>query len=188
MNKAIPIWYVALPLFVIAINGHVIRSNWGWWRREDQIEAWLPLVAGLVINVIAIAAALGCAAWINNVIGDNADIEWSLRGKFQMVSMRSFDGARGSAAAGLFIAVGYVEARQFYSYYTVNRDGSFRPNKWTTDKDTAVFEEDRTDGQLVIYDIAFTHGWVNWFATPPARSRGEFHIPQGSLKKAFSLQ
>lgn len=187
-----PIWYVLFPILVVALAGYLMYRNWPWWPpvgKYDHYEIMIfPMVLGGIVTAVVIFAAFGAAAVLSSVIGSHLDEVWILRGKLPMVSMRSGDGLNGGATGGLFVMSAWVNSSQVYSYYTLHKDGSFHPNQWTTDADTAVYEEDRTDGELVIYDPVFKHPWMSWLGDNRTATRGEFHIPKGSIRKEFSLK
>lgn len=190
-SNAFPIWG---PLFggaVIVLAIYVCVQNYPWWKAGEygaSADKWLGWGFGGLVTAFLFAGAFGLGCWISSIIGHDLPQDWSLRGKWTLVAMRNSDSVAGRISGGIFLMSGYIGSQQVYNYYTLNRDGSFKPGKWETDSNTAVYEEDRTDGLLVVYDPKFKKPWMGWIGDTVSATRGEFHIPKGSLKKAFTIE
>jgi hypothetical protein len=185
-----PIWY---PLFVVAVLSLAVLiavRSWPWGNEsyDTGLDFWLPLVFGAFITCICVGGACGAAYGVSAWIGGDADTVWQKGWGAKMVSMRSADGEHGSIVGGIFMISGYLDQSQTYFYYTLNSDSSLQPGKWRPDGDTSIFQEQRDDGYVQQYTLAFARPWVSWFGTPDGRVKMEFHIPAGSLKQQFKLQ
>jgi hypothetical protein len=187
-----PIWHPLFTVIVLGLMLYVAWRNYPWWNENScdsgQVEKYTTPVIACLITLLAWGAAMGIACAIDSVIADHSEQEWGECWKANMVSLRGADGISGSISGGIFMLSGHVGSEQFYHYYTVADDGSFKPHKWKAGSTTRVYEEDRKDGQVVQWDKHFKRTWISWFAEPSDSVAMDFHIPKGSLKQNFSLE
>lgn len=120
------------------------------------------------------------------LIGVFLPLQWVPLETRPLVNLRSNDGISGR----FFLGSGTVGTTEYYFYYTKNQDGGFEPNKLSTDSNKIViFEEDRSDGELRIYEDTFTNKILDYIAIDLSSKRKyEFHIPLESLTRDFHLQ
>lgn len=186
-----PIWQWLFPLCVFGLAIYIAWSNYPWWHKPEfgwQGDKWFGWIAGTVATLILCAIASGLGDGLASIIGEHCDQIWQRCGRDQMVSMRSADGVHGSFAGGIFMMSGTVDSAQIYYYYATKPDGSFKPKKWRPDGDTSIFEEDRTDGEVIQFDSAFANPKRAWIADTNDRVRMDFHIPKGSIRQQFKLE
>lgn len=188
------LWVILFACAPPMLGMYVAYANhWKWGY--DRSDFWLLLAAGVVITAMLTLAAGAAGFGVSSIVGD-----YLVTGKYrqywtnepiwkgQMVSMRSSDGVQGSVAGGIFMISGRIDSSQVYYYYTRNQNGSFKPQKWHPDSDTAIYEEDRKDGEVLQFATEFRPEWLEWIGTKQNRLRMDFHVPKGSIHQEFDLK
>lgn len=192
MENFKPIWPVLFPACVVALAIYIGWSSYPWWHPQEPFysssDKWLPLVVGVPFTVIAAGLSIIAGFGVAEVIGSQANQVWRECWQAKMVSMRSADGVEGKISGGIFMMSGSVGSEQIYHYYTLARDGGFKPHKCKADRWTTVYEEDRNGGTVVQFESKFTRPWMAWLGEPSGATAMDFHIPKGSLKQGFTLQ
>lgn len=187
-----PIQYPLFATAILCIVAYAIYRNWGWWRGpySDGMDLWFGIFVIVFCTIIGEAGAMGAALGIDSYVASKAAQKWVVYGEWQMVSMRSTDGISGSVTGGIFMISGSVGSDTYYKFYYKEGGGgdAIIPGQWDAGSDTRIYQEDRSDGEMVEWRRAFVHPWVTWFATPSQRYRMDFHIPKGRLKEQFSIE
>lgn len=183
-----PIWPWLFPLIALCFAVYCFWRNWGWWRPgHDAVEMFAPAALGSVLTAVICVLAVLLGWGLSSLIGQHSTQSWEENWSGKMVAMRNADGITGSVKGGLFILSGSVDSNQVYHYYYTS-GSAFKPDSWTVDRDTYVYEEDRTDGEIVQSHRVFVRRWLGWIAEPEERHRMDFHIPKGSLKQSFAIE
>ena len=180
-----PIWFWLFSLVIVCFAAYVAWRNYPWWG--DSTDKWLGWIMGGFITCTIAGLSMPVGFWFADYLGAHSSQVWEENWRGKMVSMRNADGVKGSISGGLFILSGQVESSQVYHYY-YQSGTAFKPDSWTVDPDTFVYEEERTDGEIVQSRRVFKRRWLAWIAEPSDRHRMDFHIPKGALKQSFSLQ
>lgn len=185
------IWPTLPALLAPFFGVFLIWFNWGWWR-DGALGFWedllFPLFFGIFFYAVFIGALSLAGFGLGRLIGDNCDQVWAENWRGRLVSLRSADGIQGSIGGGIFLVSGYIESRQVYYYYTDDGPNRYKPHRWFPDENTTIIEEDRVDGEVIQYEVAFKNKAIEWFGIAPDRYRMDFHIPRGSLKQQFSVE
>ena len=129
----------------------------------------------------ALAFALGILLAL--AIGLVVPSQWAGPETTNLVSLRNSDGISGH----FFLGTGSIGNTQYYFFYKEAGQG-YKPGKVEVANNVIVFEDKREDGQLKTYTRQFINPLFKWIAIDRLKHRYEFIIPEGSLKKNFSLQ
>ena len=107
------------------------------------------------------------------------------KGTNKLKALRIESGVHGS----FFLGTGFIEGEQHYFFYKQNEDGSVSPDKVEADSSVKIFEEERTDAELVWYDANFTSplAWIFGFPALNGKTATEIHVPNGSVKTGYNL-
>jgi len=104
-----------------------------------------------------------------------------------LLAIRDKDGIEGR----FFLGSGFISSQPYYFYYESLKNGGFRPGKIQADDSVTVFEEDRTDAELVTFDWKIKYpGWA-WLISLPdsdgSKQTYAFHVPKGTIKTGYSM-
>lgn len=178
--------------FVLVGGLFVALGVWAVWNiwHDSIIDGGLERVV-FSIGALGIACAVGLIASLGvaTFIGSTADesIVNPAGHVAPLVSMRSADGISGSLRGGLFVMSGTIGTEQYYFWY--EQDGkAIVPRKVHAGGGVYVFEEDRKDAVVKVFDWSFTHAWVSWFGVKDSGKTWEFHVPVGTVQKQLSVQ
>jgi len=150
---------------------------------------------GLVIGIIiAVSAkdkfsAVFFSVGIGAVVGLalNIPFEYALPTRLDhvkniaLISMRNGNEISGS----FFLGCGTVDEKTYYYYYASLGNGRYVLEKKATES-AVIIEEDRSDGLLQISVYAIDRSWRSWVFSD-ILYKYEFHIPQGSIQRNFTL-
>jgi hypothetical protein len=89
------------------------------------------------------------------------------------------------------LGAGFISSEPYYFYYESLEDGGLRPGKIQADRSVTVYEEDRTDAELVTFDWKITYpAWAWLICLLNEDSDGHsyaFHVPKGTIKTGYSM-
>lgn len=149
------------------------RDGSGLWEKLSEM-AFFAVVAGFLTGLlIGVLAA---------VIGQVLPTQWVRLRATKLVSLSNGTGVHGS----FFLGTGTLNSEPIFQYFYPLESGGFKSA--TLQGDVTVFEEDREDGEKVNFGLDFKWGWLWIFAICQEQYRYEFHIPKGSITKAFELK
>src|ERR1700722_17570079 len=105
----------------------------------------------------------------------------------QLEVIRDKDGMQGR----FFLGSGTIESQPYYFYYQRMEDGGLRPGKLEANHFVTVYEEDRKNAELVVFDWVMSPPWWAWIiCAPHSESDGksyEFHVPKGTVKPGYQM-
>lgn len=164
-------WLFAV-LFVIFARKSIYRLS------TDFIEYFFDTLFFAFFS--AIAFGIGCGFAL--LIGLTLPKQWIGPESVQLASLRGNDSVNGH----FFLGTGSIGTEQYYFFYEEAGQG-YRPGKIKVADNVAIFEEKRLNGEARWYTYRFTNPSFKWIALHTTQYRYEFIIPEGSLKKNFTL-
>ena len=114
--------------------------------------------------------------------------QWVEVETIELISLRDSENISGRH----FLGTGSIGTKQYYFFYKKAGKG-YQPGKIEVDDNIIIFEENRTNGEIKKYKEKFIDSprYRSWrlisFMTMPRNEKYEFFIPEGSLKKDFTL-
>ena len=170
----------------------------GLWCNDWSFRCWgcdrAEIVFGTIffLMITAFATFIGgaIAVGLGSVLGiSSMDADPEHIGK--MISMRSSDSVAGEIHGGLFMISGFIGGAEYYHWYEQNGD-AIEPKQVKAAGGIYIYEQDRADGQVKIYDWHNKYpSWALLIGLPDPEATGqtyEFFIPKGSIKREFKLQ
>jgi hypothetical protein len=168
------IWAVGLGLLFFVLSIRELFVN-------DRTHGFLDFLGSSIATCLITAVGMFVGLVIAFIIGTQVEKqETSIT--LDLVSLRNSQGISGS----FFLGTGSIGSSDYYFYNTGSED-AFRPGKVETNGNITVFQENRSDGKLIVFTSSFKEEWRYWYATHFWSGRYEFHIPKGSLKSGFVL-
>ena len=137
----------------------------------------LGLFLGAVVGLMA-------GAGVASVVGSRHPQHMVLTETVPLVTLRNADGVAGS----FFLGTGSVESVPYYFYYKPSGDGGYKQDRLQSSANVTVYEEDRTDGALEVYERKFVDPSDERWGADGGHAEYKFRIPRGSLKKQFRLE
>jgi len=134
---------------------------------------FLSAIVGLLVGGVA-----------TGIVGSRYPQHMVLTGAVPLVTLRNADGVAGS----FFLGTGSVESVPYYFYYTPSGDGGYIQDRLRSSAGITVYEEDRTDGALEVYERKFVDPSNARWGMDGGNVEYKFRIPRGSLKKQFRLE
>jgi hypothetical protein len=105
----------------------------------------------------------------------------------KLVAIRDKDGVEGQ----FYLGSGFISSEPYYFYYESLENGGFRPGKIDADGSVTVYEEDRKDAELVMFDWKITYPAWAWLICLRDEDGGRhsyaFHVPKGTIKTGYSM-
>lgn len=140
-----------------------------------------------MLYLFCMACAGGLCLGISYGIGQ-AFTSSPVEGQHQHLAViRDKDGVEGR----FFLGSGYIENQQYYFYYQNLPDGGLRPGKVVADQGVTVYQEDRKDAELVIFNWKINYpawAWLVCLPAPEGTGKSfEFHVPKGTVKDGYSM-
>lgn len=170
-----------LVICVVVVGILAIREMWS--MSDDIFGRILAVVGGSILGGF-IGAIAGAA--IASVFGLMAPLEPVVRSEtYHLVSLRNNDGVQGS----FFLGSGSIGTEQYYFFYQEAGDG-FMPGKVLVDGNVTVYEEDRTNADLVASWTEYRHHPIDNFVihwNAGSYTRYAFHVPRGAIQRNFTL-
>lgn len=180
------VWIIALPVisvflflrYVYRFNKRQRNSYFGGSSVDDLVMTGIFTV---LIVMIAGMVGVGAAA----VIGSFMPKQWEQTDQVTLVSLHDEVGVNGR----FFLGSGTINSDPYYYYYVGSAESGYSPRKLRANEDVTVFEEERTDGELVVLlqVIDPSLGFWGWFGISIGENHYQFHIPKESLRQSFSL-
>lgn len=172
--------YAALVVW-LAIWASLIREE-GW---PDDAVSWvlggmICVASGLFFAAVGFAAMSG----IGWMLPTEKDKQPSHVAK--LASLRSSDGVQGSFRGGFFLGIGSIGSQLYYFWYEEAGAG-VTPRQLAAGVGTYVYETNRNDAELRVYDWHFKRAWWGWFAVEGPGQTWEFHVPKGTIREGYSL-
>lgn len=149
------------------------EDNYGCWQ-----EGWGAYFPWIFITLFFISVITCC--YINHL----GIAEYQQITKKELVALRDKDGISGN----FFLGGGRIGDKQYYFYYEKLSNGSFTANKIDA-SGVAIYEEDRQDAVLLVYEVVLKNGWW-WFVTYPSHDPDgsiQFYVPKGTIRRGFSI-
>lgn len=153
--------------------------------RHPPNEAFEWIMFTFLACLFSLIQALACvgAAWLLGWLFKTVPVEVSRK---KLVAIRDKDGITGQ----FFLGTGFVRGDQYYFYYRTNSDGSVTPGKVYAGSGVRVYEEDRTDAELVSYEWQLASKWA-WLVAMPiiidADWSYDFHVPKGTVRTGYTM-
>lgn len=173
------IWFFLwLAVVAFSFDGMFI----GYMRPESLTEwffvglFWLFLVsiAGVICGVIAFG--IGTTFPTHRV---NSEV-WNL------AALRDKDGVEGR----FFLGSGQISSVDYFFFYKKVEDGGLQADRVVADSSAIVYEQDRADASVQVYDWVYRYPWWAFTVSMPSENAGHsysFYVPKGSVRKGFSL-
>jgi hypothetical protein len=130
-------------------------------------------------------APLGVCAGFAAMVGTAFKTHPEESARYQLVSIRDKDGVVGQ----FFLGSGTIKGDQYYFYYKTNSDGSVTPGKVFAGQGVRVYEQDRQDAELVIFEWELNKPWA-WLVALPVNNGGwsyKFYVPKGTVRTGFTM-
>jgi hypothetical protein len=159
---------------------HVVSTSPNLPNRPNNVFEWVFIFVSAVVLGALPGGLVGLG--LSYLLGILFPKKW-FEYKHELVSLRGSEGTQGR----FFLGSGSIGQGEYYFYYEKSGAG-YAPGKIMIDNNVTVYEEEREDGQMVVFVRHFVW-WtqVRLFANWPREWRYEFHIPKGTLKQEFHL-
>lgn len=161
---------------------YVFKEFWfGTLAPHGGFDWMMMTLAGCLFSIFPILACIGCAAFVG-VWFETHPVEAS---RDKLVSIRDKDGVTGQ----FFLGSGMIQSEQYYFFYKTNSDGSVTPDRVRAGQGVRVYEEDRTDAELVTYEWQLNKEWA-YLVGMPVNTSGrtyKFHVPKGTVRTGFTM-
>jgi hypothetical protein len=171
------IWMLGIPVCMVMIfrslYNEIPPNDFMDWVMQFMMTGLMTIPCSLPL--IGIACVLGMAFDTHPVQTDD----------YKLVAIRDKDGITGQ----FFLGTGMIQSEQYYFYYKTNSDGSVTPDKVRAGQGVRVYEEDRQDAELVVYEWQLNQSWA-WLVAFPVNSGGwsyKFHVPKGTVRTGFTM-
>jgi hypothetical protein len=172
--------YLFIPIFLFIVGffatSYLNRSTRAFNR---FVEAFLIGAACQVFSLLIIS------------FGENfIPTKWSnVYSLTKLVSLKDKDNLNGSFILGS----AEISGEHYYTYFYEHKGGfkktSINQNKLKGSmSEVIIFEEDRNDGELRVYNLEYAKEWHNFFGKKPVDKKYEFHVPKGSITRGFELK
>ena len=105
---------------------------------------------------------------------------------FTKVTIYSAEGTESK----FFLLVGSTDTESYIYYWTQREDGAFMKNRKLLiggRMQTVIFEENRTDGELLVLSIPCANSFFSWRICFP-KTEAQFHVPLGSVVQEFAIK
>lgn len=161
------------------------RSITRWAGGREALDYCMWVFVVVMGSVLGVMAGVGAATLIGRAVPVAINDKPSHVG--HLVSLRSADGVTGRITGGLFLTVGVIGTQQYYFYY--EQDGTaVVPRQHRAGVGTYVYEQDRTDAVVHVFDWHFRQPWWEWVAFNDSGQTWRFYVPTGTVAKGFALQ
>lgn len=184
LNLAIIVGIAAfffVAFMAIKINCEFKEKGFKEGFKKDFLNFSFSLLTGLLGGI----AAFILMSFIMIFVGFTLPKQWYASQEIKLVNLQEVNGiyAKCSLESQFVDDLGSAE---YYFYCEKSADGGYIIKRLQLDKNTAIYEEKRSDGILKIYAEKFTKPWMNFFALS-LRNKCSFHVPCGSLEKTTYL-
>lgn len=169
------LWYlIVLAVFIAAFREFVFDG-----------DSFLDRVFGFGMTLVTTFIAIMICSIPSVLLGFAFDLEPVKRDDRSLVVIRDKDGIEGR----FFLGTGMIKSEQHYFYYYKLPDGGVQAGRASAGDGVRVYEENRADAVLSIYDWNFKNG-AAWFVALPFAGRGhkyEFRVPAGTIRPGFTM-
>lgn len=156
-------------------------NNWGLPSASDRVEIVIFCVLFAASSALAIMLGGGIATGIGVIatqeINEQASHEASL------ATLRSSQGISGS----FFLGSGSIGSDMYYFYYESDGGNRYSPRQRRAGGGVYVYEEDRKDASVQIFEWHFKRNWMRFFAFGPEGETTRFRVPKGSILQGYVL-
>lgn len=178
---------IAFALAAIAVWGWVSADRHSPFRGGDRGSK----VLGALMFLLTIVPALVVGAGVATALGASLDSRMNSAPTEQneLVNLRTVDGISGSLRGSMFVMVGQIGSERYFYWY--ERAGTaVTPRQVRAGVGVYVFEEDRENAVLRVYDHDFAVPLARWFALRDFGRTWHFHVPKGTVQKEgeFSVE
>ncbi len=153
-----------------------------WRDFYNLADSFLDRCAATFFLVVFAALVFALGILFASIISLVVPSQWTGPESTKLVSLRNSDCVSGH----FFLGTGSIDATQYYFFYKEAGEG-YKPGKIKVADNVTVFEDKREDGQLKTYTHRFINPSFGWIAADWPWYKYEFVIPEGSLKKNFTL-
>jgi hypothetical protein len=171
------IWLLPMPIVIFFIFKNL-------WFDDDPGEFLDWFITGLFGCVFSgLAFGLLCGGAILTGLAFSTHPEETSHSTLEAI--RDKDGITGT----FFLGSGVIKGDQYYFYYERMQDGGFRPGKVYAGSGVRVYEEDRTDAELVTFKWELNASWA-WLVAFPVNTGGysyDFHVPKGTIRTGYTM-
>lgn len=151
-----------------------------FFRGEDRVDA---ILNNAICSIIAAIAGLIVGVLLATTIGANLPQKEQAVATYRLVNLRDNLGIQGN----FFLASGSVGTQQEYLYYYQLPSGGYKSGRMASSDNLTIFEENRSDGELVVLQPAFSFDWEWRWGIHKGGETYEFHVPKGSIFSGFHL-
>ncbi len=178
-------WFIVFALMVLQ---QVVNM----WRKGIFYRAEVVLL-GISALLCALILASVTAFSVGALVGAQ-EKQWVLEETEEIIKLVSLRDQQGGAAGRFMLGTGTIGNADYYYFYKEVGDG-YQADKVRVGNNATIFErkseaEKQPGSELKIRRITFKLKYSSWFyfSFPPNSTvEYQFFIPQGSLKKSFSL-
>lgn len=165
-------------MLLVILVGIIASVIVGYLFYRGSESRTVAIIAGLLLGGVLWSLFAAFIAW---AIGQSMEVVWEETGTIELVSLRG-----GSKIEGrFFLGCGRINQEDVYYFYKKLKNGGFKQDHVIV-LETTIFEEDRNDGEIIIYESRLRS--PNLFVFDSPGRRYEIKIPKGSLKKSFLLE
>jgi hypothetical protein len=173
------LWFLLVP-----IAGFFIFRDlfWGKYPPEGFVD-WLLTSAMGIFFTAMVAVAAGGAAWVTGFAFDTKAVRVRTAA---LEVIRDKDGVEGR----FFLGSGLIRSDVYYFYYERLSNGALRPGKVYAGSGVRVYEEDRADAKLSVYQWRLVRPWAWLVALPVGRENDwayDFFVPKGTVRSGYVM-
>jgi len=168
-EKMIP---VILGFVLGIIFGRKLIKNVGI---GDVVSVIMTLIAGFIGAGIGIIIAIGIGVFLPS--------EYVLDNQIEIVALKDNRSIEGD----FFLGCGSINSEFYYFFYKKEKDGSLTFDKIAANSHTKIYEEERKDGMIEIFEKRFIKESHYIFGVPFDSPKCKIHVPKGSVLRQFEL-
>jgi len=153
----------------------------GFMKPEGVIDVIMLLLFGTVMTGMVVLAGVAVGCLIGAALPAHP-VKLETR---SLIAIRDKDGVEGQ----FFLGSGFIKSDQYYFYYEKMPDGGVRPGKVFAGNGVRIYEEDRSDATLTVFDWVVDSPLVPLLAFPVhegGRSYN-FHVPRGTVRPGYTM-
>lgn len=155
---------------------YTLKSHYDGW-----VFRWVgrPLF-GAFVGFFVTFFLMFFVGWILiDIVGTDEKLE-----TIQLASMNSTSGVSGAFVFGS----GSIDGQTHYEFLMVGNDGALIPGSVERNNTVRIYEQDRTDAQLVTWRRRLPVQYRRYVLAPGGPNRYDFHVPKGSVQYGFQVK
>ena len=168
------LWFLLPLIYFIYGVYRCITQN----QRSYYDEPWTFFPVCIVTFMI-----LGVSIISGAVVGSSWDTHRVNSGRTELAALRDKDGMAGR----FFLGSGMIESKPYFFYWRKNKDGSLSATQIES-SGVKVFEDTKDEAYIQYFRFEIIDAdSLYWLGFKSSGTGREFHVPEGTIRRGFSL-